>query len=79
MQKKLSDSIKRMAALNIKFIRKSWGFTQQEFADNLGVKRSLIGAVEEGRSISIGVIYKVSEMYGYLIDDILKIPLKDLE
>lgn len=78
MQKELSDSIKKIVALNIKFIRKSDGYTQQEFADKIGVKRSLIGAVEEERAISIDIIYKVSEMYGYLIDDILKRPLKDL-
>jgi transcriptional regulator with XRE-family HTH domain len=38
----LSDSIKR--------IRKALGLTQEQFAFELGVKRSLIGAYEEGRA-----------------------------
>ena len=29
---------------NLKFLRKQKGWTQQEFADKLGIKRSLLGA-----------------------------------
>lgn len=35
---------------NIKALRKSLGLTQDQFANELGVKRSLIGAYEEGRA-----------------------------
>src|ERR1700740_3349353 len=35
---------------NIKFLRKKKGLTQQQFADELGIKRSLIGAYEEERA-----------------------------
>ena len=35
---------------NIKALRKSLGLTQDQFAGELGVKRSLIGAYEEGRA-----------------------------
>lgn len=35
---------------NIKALRKSLGLTQDQFAQELGVKRSLIGAYEEGRA-----------------------------
>ena len=35
---------------NIKFLRKKKGLTQQEFADQLGIKRSLVGAYEEERA-----------------------------
>jgi transcriptional regulator with XRE-family HTH domain len=34
---------------NLKFLRKSRNMTQEELANKLGVKRSLIGAYEEGR------------------------------
>jgi DNA-binding XRE family transcriptional regulator len=32
---------------NIKFLRKKKGITQQQFADEVGIKRSLVGAYEE--------------------------------
>lgn len=35
---------------NLKFLRKQRGWTQDQMAKQLGVKRSLIGAYEEGRS-----------------------------
>lgn len=35
---------------NLKYLRKKKGLTQQEFADIMEVKRSLIGAYEEGRA-----------------------------
>ncbi|HAQ71260.1 MAG TPA: XRE family transcriptional regulator, partial [Flavobacteriales bacterium] len=35
---------------NLKFLRKQKNWTQEEFARHLGVKRSLIGAYEEGRA-----------------------------
>ncbi|SEN44097.1 Transcriptional regulator, contains XRE-family HTH domain [Mucilaginibacter gossypiicola] len=35
---------------NIKFLRKKKGLTQQQFADELGIKRSLVGAYEEDRA-----------------------------
>ncbi|RVU00624.1 LexA family transcriptional regulator [Mucilaginibacter limnophilus] len=35
---------------NIKFLRKKKGLTQQQFADQVGIKRSLVGAYEEQRA-----------------------------
>ena len=35
---------------NIKFLRKKKGLTQQQFADEIGIKRSLVGAYEEDRA-----------------------------
>ncbi|MBA4145894.1 MAG: transcriptional regulator [Cytophaga sp.] len=35
---------------NIRFIRKQLGLTQDQFAQKLGIKRSLVGAYEEGRA-----------------------------
>jgi len=36
-----------IANQNLKYLRKLRGWTQQEFADKLRIKRSLIGAYEE--------------------------------
>ena len=35
---------------NLKYLRKKKGLTQQQFADNMEIKRSLIGAYEEDRA-----------------------------
>ncbi len=37
-------------AENIKFLRKKAGLTQEQFAEKVGIKRSLVGAYEEGRA-----------------------------
>ncbi len=56
---------------NPKKIRKSIYITQQELADKLMVKRSLIGAIEEGRTLSLETVYKVSREFGYTIDELI--------
>jgi transcriptional regulator with XRE-family HTH domain len=35
---------------NIKFLRKKQGLTQEQFSQKIGIKRSLLGAYEEGRA-----------------------------
>ena len=35
---------------NIRFLRKKKGWTQEKFSQKIGIKRSLVGAYEEGRS-----------------------------
>ncbi len=35
---------------NIRTLRKQMGFTQEQFAERIGIKRSLLGAYEEGRA-----------------------------
>ena len=58
---------------NIKFLRKQEGYTQQTFADALGIKRSLVGAYEEGRADPrISNLVKMSELFGIRIDDLIE-------
>lgn len=39
-----------LVSKNIKFLRKKHGFTQEQFSEKIGIKRSLLGAYEEGRA-----------------------------
>ncbi len=39
-----------MVSENIKFLRKKNGWTQEQFSEKIGIKRSLLGAYEEGRA-----------------------------
>jgi transcriptional regulator with XRE-family HTH domain len=58
---------------NLKFLRKQKGWTQQEFADKLGIKRSLLGAYEEERAEPrTEVLEMVSDMFRVTIDDLLR-------
>ncbi|MDX1954342.1 MAG: LexA family transcriptional regulator [Chitinophagaceae bacterium] len=61
---------------NLKYLRKLRGWTQQEFADKLGIKRSLIGAYEEERAEPrIDVLEVVCDIFKLTLDDLLR---KDL-
>jgi len=64
------------AGKNLKYLRKLRGWTQEEFATKLQIKRSLLGAYEEERAEPrIEVLETVGEMFKLTLDDLL---LKDL-
>ncbi len=64
------------AGLNLKYLRKLRGWTQEEFANKLGIKRSLIGAYEEERADPrLDVLEIVSEIFKLSLDELF---LKDL-
>lgn len=65
-----------MANQNMKYLRKLRGFTQEEFAQKIGIKRSLVGAYEEERAEpNYDVLETVSDLFKVSIDDLLR---KDL-
>ncbi|BDD08765.1 hypothetical protein FUAX_11970 [Fulvitalea axinellae] len=71
---------------NIRYLRKRAGLTQAKFAEKIGIKRSLVGAYEEGRSdprwnnlLSISRLFDISvdalisyELDGASQDELLK-------
>ena len=64
------------AGKNLKYLRKLRGWTQEEFANRLGIKRSLIGAYEEERADPrLDVLEIVCEIFKLTLDEVL---LKDL-
>lgn len=57
---------------NIKFLRKKKGLTQAQFADKIGVKRSVIGAYEEGRAEpKLVLLQDICRYFNVTIDDVL--------
>ncbi len=65
-----------LAGQNLKYLRKLRGWTQEEFANKVGIKRSLVGAYEEERADPrIDVLEIVGEIFKLSLDDLL---LKDL-
>lgn len=76
MNIKLNKSI---FANNAKMIRVSMSKTQDEFAELLGCKRANIGAIEEGRSWNIDIVYKYSKIANVNMEFLIlyRINLKD--
>lgn len=63
-------------AENLKALRKEKGWTQSEFARQLGVKRSLIGAYEEGRADPrISFLQLICEKFGLTMDKLITRPI----
>ncbi|UEG51949.1 LexA family transcriptional regulator [Mucilaginibacter daejeonensis] len=57
---------------NIKFLRKKKGLTQQQFADEIGIKRSLVGAYEEDRADpKYDLLKKIAAYFEVSIDDFI--------
>ncbi|HEY0244268.1 MAG TPA: XRE family transcriptional regulator [Mucilaginibacter sp.] len=57
---------------NIKFLRKKKGLTQQQFADQIGIKRSLVGAYEEERAEpKYELLKKIALFFDVSIDDFI--------
>ncbi|MGZ8511173.1 MAG: helix-turn-helix domain-containing protein [Chitinophagaceae bacterium] len=67
-----------MANQNMKYLRKLRGWTQEEFANKLRIKRSLLGAYEEERADPrIDVLEVVCDIFKLTLDDILRKDLSD--
>ncbi len=61
-----------IAGQNLKYLRKLRGWTQEEFATRLGIKRSLIGAYEEERADPrIDVLEIVGDIFKVSLDELL--------
>src|SRR5579872_110307 len=67
-----------VAGQNLKYLRKLRGWTQEEFAAKLGIKRSLLGAYEEERAEPrLEVLETISDMFKLTLDDLLRKDLSD--
>src|SRR5688572_963548 len=63
---------------NLKYLRKLRGWTQEEFSQKIGIKRSLLGAYEEERAEPrIDVLEIVCDIFKLTLDDILRKDLSD--
>ena len=58
---------------NIRHLRKKKGWTQEKFSNKIGIKRSLVGAYEEGRSDPrLNNLLKMCEVFSISLDNILR-------
>lgn len=60
------------AGKNLKYLRKKNSLTQDQFAQKIGIKRSLVGAYEEGRAEPrLDVLETIGKMYHYSLDELI--------
>ena len=70
---------------NIKYLRRQKGLTQGQFAEEIGIKRSLVGAYEEGRADPrLSNLTKMADLFGVSVDrlitqDVRELSAKDLK
>ncbi|PST82982.1 transcriptional regulator [Pedobacter yulinensis] len=65
-------------AANLKYLRKKKGHTQQQFADIMEIKRSLIGAYEEDRAEpKYELLKKIAEYFDLTIDEFINERITD--
>ena len=74
----LNILVMSVANKNLKYLRKLRGWTQEEFAQKLRIKRSLLGAYEEERAEPrIDILEVVADMFKLTLDDLLRKDLSD--
>lgn len=57
---------------NIRFLRKRMGLTQEQFAQKIGIKRSVVGAYEEGRAAPpLETLLKMADLFGVTTDNFI--------
>ncbi len=57
---------------NIKFLRKAKGLTQEQFAIEIGIKRSMVGAYEEDRaSPKMDNMIEIANFFGITVDELV--------
>jgi transcriptional regulator with XRE-family HTH domain len=57
---------------NIRLLRKQKGWTQDQFAQELQIKRSLVGAYEEGRAEPrLELLQRMAELFGLSVDKLI--------
>lgn len=61
-----------MLSTNLKYLRKRLGITQAQMAERLSIKRSLIGAYEEGRAEpKLSTLVSIARLFGISLDSLI--------
>ncbi len=68
-----------IVANNIKYLRRMNGLTQEQFARKIGIKRSLLGAYEEGRANpNLENLKNIAKIFGTTVDNLIKNDIRGL-
>jgi transcriptional regulator with XRE-family HTH domain len=65
-----------MVTSNLRFLRKNAGYTQAQLAEKLDIKRSLVGAYEEGRAEpKLSTLVNIARLFDISLDDLITLDL----
>ncbi len=66
-----NKSIQQKFGNRVRKLRKSKGWSQEEFADECGLHRTYIGAIERGeRNVSLNNIHAIAKALGISVKDL---------
>lgn len=72
------DKFVEKVTSNIRYLRKHAGYTQAQLAEKLDIKRSLVGAYEEGRAEpKLSTLVNVARLFEVSLDDLITSDLTD--
>jgi transcriptional regulator with XRE-family HTH domain len=72
--------MKNSIAVNIRYLRKLRGITQDQLADKIAVNRAMIGSYEEGRAVPrLPVLQAISHYFNLSIDQLINERLENSE
>ena len=61
---------------NIRYLRKNAGYTQAQLAEKLDIKRSLVGAYEEGRAEpKLSTLVNIAQLFSITLDNLITLDL----
>lgn len=67
-----------MVTSNIRFLRKNAGYTQAQLAEQLDIKRSLVGAYEEGRAEpKLSTLVNFARLFKISLDELITVDLSN--
>ncbi|WP_242928958.1 XRE family transcriptional regulator [Pontibacter vulgaris] len=63
---------------NIRYLRKKNGYTQAQLAEKLDIKRSLVGAYEEGRAEpKLSTLVNIAQLFNITLDELITLNLAE--
>ena len=72
LEQTIANKIMSIVSNNIKYLRKKEHLTQEQLALKIGIKRSLVGAYEEGRADPrLNNLLKIAELFGVSVDALI--------
>ncbi len=76
----IANKFMSIVSNNIKFLRKRQHLTQEQLAQKIGIKRSLVGAYEEGRADPrLNNLLKMSDLFNVSVDTLISRDISSMD
>ncbi len=72
------ESLAKAFGEAVRRLRTEMGFSQEAFADAVGIHRTSMGSIERGKSVvSLFTAYKIAEALGCSVSDLMRATFTD--